>query len=197
MVRAQGLLNPEPRETVLARMHLTYRGSGFVLSGDVTSAFSRALSLYINCVESDGFVTEVHLSGKPLGRRSSGGASSRIVDYIDRGEGDIRDINVKMSGTEFQKEVWNEIRQIPPGQTLTYGEVAKRVGRPGAARAVGTAMRSNHLVLLVPCHRVVSATGLGGYSAHGGLRTKRRILELESMHSLAGLTRGPDRTEKS
>ena len=178
-------------------MHLTYPGSGLVLSGEVTSAFSRALSLYINCVESDGFVTEVHLSGKPLGRRSSGGASSRIVDYMDRGKGDLRDINVKMSGTEFQKDVWNEIRRIPPGQTLTYGEVAKRVGRPGAARAVGTAMRCNHLVLLVPCHRVVSATGPGGYSAHGGLRTKRRILELESMHSSAGLTRSPDLSGKS
>ena len=197
MVRARGLLNPEPRETVLAWMHLTYRGSGLVLSGDVTTAFSRELSLYINCVESDGYVTEVHLSGKPMGRRSSGGAASRIADYMDRGKGDIRDIIVKMSGTEFQREVWNEIRQIPPGQTLTYGEVAKRVGRPGAARAVGTAMRSNHLVLLVPCHRVVSATGLGGYSAHGGLRTKRRILELESMHSLARLTQSPDRAEKS
>lgn len=167
------------------------------MPGEVTSAFSRALSLYVNCSESDGLVSEVHLSGKPMGRRSPGSASWRIVDYLDRGKGDLRDINVKMGGTEFQKKVWNEIRQIPPGMTLTYGEVAERAGYSGAARAVGTAMRCNHLVLLVPCHRVVAANGLGGYSAHGGLRTKRRILELESLHSHSGRSKNQDRGTES
>lgn len=151
------------------------------MTRQATSSYSRSLGLYINCVEEDGYVTESHITSRPLGKQTKKGASATIARFLDRGEGDLSAIKVRMSGTPFQNEVWTEIRKIPPGSVMTYGEVAKRVGRPGAARAVGSAMKSNNLVILVPCHRIVSSGGLGGYSAHGGTGTKKKILEIESM----------------
>ncbi len=68
-----------------------------------------------------------------------------------------------IDGTEFQQRVWRELASIPPGKTLTYGELAQRLGKPGAARAVGQALRENPLPLMWPCHRVVAKDGLGGF----------------------------------
>jgi len=88
------------------------------------------------------------------------------------------------AGTAFQRRCWTICRNIPRGRTLTYGEVAKRAGSPGAARAVGQAMRSNPIPLIVPCHRVVATNGLGGYagtdrSADARCKRKAGLLELE------------------
>ncbi len=80
-------------------------------------------------------------------------------------------------GSDFQRQVWAALVRIPWGETRTYGELARRLGREGAARAVGSANGANPLPLLIPCHRVVAAGGLGGYS--GGLALKRQLLELE------------------
>lgn len=81
--------------------------------------------------------------------------------------------------TEFQRSVWEALLTIGPGQTRTYAEIAAAIGKPGAARAVGSACGSNPIPVLVPCHRVVAANGkLGGFS--GGLVWKRRLLALES-----------------
>ena len=71
------------------------------------------------------------------------------------------------------------VRRIPAGKTLTYGEVAEAAGRPGAARAVGTAMAKNRICLFIPCHRVVASTGLGGWSGAGGPAQKQALLDLE------------------
>lgn len=68
-----------------------------------------------------------------------------------------------VQGTDFQWSVWEALTDIPPGETLTYGELAERVGKPGAARAVGQALRRNPLPLMLPCHRVVARDGLGGF----------------------------------
>ena len=82
--------------------------------------------------------------------------------------------------TPFQQRVVDVVQSIPPGQTLTYGQVAELAGSPGAARAVGQVMAKNPVPLVVPCHRVVgSAGGLGGFSAPGGVETKKRLLALE------------------
>ncbi len=82
-------------------------------------------------------------------------------------------------GTPFQKRVWSACREIPYGHVSSYGEQAKRLENPGAARAVGQALRRNPLPLIIPCHRVVSANGrLGGFSA--GLDWKRKLLRLEN-----------------
>lgn len=83
--------------------------------------------------------------------------------------------------TEFQRRVLDVCRSIPYGETLTYGQVAAAAGSPRAARAVGTVMRQNRFPLIIPCHRVVSSNGIGGYSARDGVDTKRRLLVLEGV----------------
>jgi methylated-DNA-[protein]-cysteine S-methyltransferase len=81
---------------------------------------------------------------------------------------------------EFQRRVYAATREIYPGETATYGEIAGAVGAPQEARAVGAALGRNPFPVVVPCHRVLSASGaLHGFSAPGGLRTKRRMLEIE------------------
>jgi methylated-DNA-[protein]-cysteine S-methyltransferase len=89
------------------------------------------------------------------------------------------DVQMHMGGTAFQRTVWHELTQIPYGETISYGELARRVGSPRAVRAVGLANGRNPLAIIVPCHRVIGANGkLVGYG--GGLDNKRRLLELES-----------------
>jgi len=81
---------------------------------------------------------------------------------------------------EFQRRVYDVARTIPPGETLSYGEVAARLGEPGAAQAVGRALGRNPFPIVVPCHRVLAANGaLHGFSAPGGIETKRRMLAIE------------------
>ena len=82
-------------------------------------------------------------------------------------------------GTPFQRRVWDELRRIPFGETISYAELARRVGQPGAARAVGSANGRNPIGLIIPCHRVIAADGgLGGYGA--GLDRKRWLLRHEA-----------------
>lgn len=86
---------------------------------------------------------------------------------------------IELHGTPFQCSVWYELRKIPYGQVSTYGEIAKRIGRPKASRAVGSACNKNKLLLVVPCHRVVGATGsLVGFAL--GLDVKQTLLSLET-----------------
>ena len=81
--------------------------------------------------------------------------------------------------TKFQKAVIAACRKIPHGETLSYLDLAKRAGSVGAARAVGTVMSKNDIPLIIPCHRVVSSNGIGGFSSPRGLGAKRQLLELE------------------
>lgn len=106
----------------------------------------------------------------------------RLQAYAGGARDDFRDVPVDVADrTDFQQRVVEQCRKIPPGVTISYAQLAAAVGRPRAARAVGNVMRSNPLPLLVPCHRVVGSGGdLGGYSAIGGLKTKRRLLDLEA-----------------
>ncbi len=92
-------------------------------------------------------------------------------------KGNIRTVNfpVEIVGTEFQRKVWNEVRRVPYGELRTYGWIAKMVGT--SPRAVGMAMKRNKLPLYIPCHRIVSKKGLGGFSA--GFEWKEFLLELE------------------
>lgn len=84
-----------------------------------------------------------------------------------------------MSGTPFQQRVWDALQKIPYGETLTYGEVARTIGKPSAARAVGLANGSNPIAVIVPCHRMVGANG--GLTGHrGGLERKQQLLSLEA-----------------
>jgi len=89
------------------------------------------------------------------------------------------DLSLDLAGTPWQKEVWSALLQILYGATISYGELASRLGKPGASRAVGRANGDNYVAIVVPCHRVIQADGgLRGYG--GGLPRKRWLLELEA-----------------
>lgn len=91
----------------------------------------------------------------------------------------LEGLRIRPSGSPFQLLVWAEVRKVPYGATSSYGEIAARIGRPGAARAVGRANATNPVSLAVPCHRIVGAHGsLTGYG--GGLATKAALLDLEA-----------------
>ena len=88
----------------------------------------------------------------------------------------------------FERSVYQALRAVPPGETITYGELARRAGSPGAARAVGAAMGRNPIPVIIPCHRVLAGGGrTGGFSAPGGVTTKFRLLKIEQAGGGKGL----------
>jgi methylated-DNA-[protein]-cysteine S-methyltransferase len=93
-------------------------------------------------------------------------------------------INVeKLKGTPFQKRVWKELLKIKRGETITYKELARHIGKPRAIRAVANAVGANPKIIEIPCHRVVRSDGtLGGYSGKGGIKTKRVLLNKEGVN---------------
>ena len=94
------------------------------------------------------------------------------------------EVALRLEGTEFQRRVWGELVKIPYGETISYGELARRIGNPAAARAVGLANGANPVAIVVPCHRVIGSDGsLVGFG--GGLGTKQRLLGLERRHRTA------------
>ncbi len=102
-----------------------------------------------------------------------------LRSYFDHGQPLPGDLPVKPTGTTFQMKVWRVMREIPHGQTWTYGQLAEAVGSPTAARAVGSACRANPIPLFVPCHRVIGAAGsLVGFGG-GGIIVKQFLLNLE------------------
>ena len=110
------------------------------------------------------------------------GAAIDAIGALLRGEEpDLAVVALDMGHVpEFDRRVYEAARGIPPGATLTYGEIARRLGEPGAAREVGQALGRNPFAIVVPCHRVVAAGGkYGGFSANGGTATKLRLLALE------------------
>ncbi len=109
------------------------------------------------------------------------GLQEAVRDYFSGGKSAFH-IQLSLDGlTEFQQATIEACRRIPYGKTITYGELACRAGFPGSARAVGTVMSRNRFPLVVPCHRVVSTGGLGGFSSFGGLSQKKAMLELEGV----------------
>lgn len=108
-------------------------------------------------------------------------AIDAVVALLNGAPADLSGITLDMDGVpEFHRRVYQLARTIPPGRTLSYGEVAQRLGEPHAARAVGQALGANRYAIIVPCHRVLAAGGRsGGFSAPGGVGTKRRLLEIE------------------
>jgi methylated-DNA-[protein]-cysteine S-methyltransferase len=108
-------------------------------------------------------------------------ARRQLAEYF-AGERREFDLPLKLSGTEFQMSVLEALQQIPYGETTSYAEIAERVGRPKAVRAVGAANGRNPIPIIVPCHRVIGSHGeLTGFG--GGLDTKEALLRLEAEHS--------------
>lgn len=134
----------------------------------------------------DGAVTAVFLPTQP--RTASTGEPPRAVALAVRqleeyfsGARRVFDVPLaSVTSTEFQRKVWDALSEIPFGEVRTYGEIAERVDRPRASRAVGNANHVNPYPVFVPCHRVVASTGLGGYG--GGDTVKRYLLDLEGLH---------------
>ena len=122
----------------------------------------------------EGAVSEVERKlGERLRKDLSRFLSGKVVDFSAYKVG-------AETGTVFQRKVWKVMRRIPYGSTRSYGWIAKKIGKPGAARAVGNACGSNPLPIIQPCHRVVASGGkLGGFS--GGLPLKRKLLALEGI----------------
>ncbi|TWU64691.1 MULTISPECIES: methylated-DNA--[protein]-cysteine S-methyltransferase [Crateriforma] len=119
------------------------------------------------------FCADFHIETNSLIRQ----VEEQLREYF-RGHRSKFTVPCELRGTEFQRSVWEQLLAIPPGTTLSYQELANRVGKPGAQRAVGRANGQNRLAILVPCHRVVRADGkLSGYA--GGVWRKRWLLERE------------------
>jgi methylated-DNA-[protein]-cysteine S-methyltransferase len=143
--------------------------------------------------ERDAAALRRRIAGRLPGAREAVPAEEirRAVDDIaallSGTERDLSAARLDMDGVpDFRRRVYELARAIPPGQTLTYGEIARRLGDPSQARAVGAALGANPFPILVPCHRVLAANGrTGGWSAPGGASTKLRILEIEGARANA------------
>jgi methylated-DNA-[protein]-cysteine S-methyltransferase len=136
----------------------------------------------------DGYLTGLHMHDQrhapPLAADAVrddawfAGIIGQLAAYFDGGLTEFQ-IPMKLDGTDFQQRVWSELCAIPYGETISYGELARRVDNPKASRAVGLANGRNPIAVIVPCHRVIASNGgLGGYG--GGLDRKTWLLELEA-----------------
>jgi methylated-DNA-[protein]-cysteine S-methyltransferase len=116
-----------------------------------------------------------------------GEAIEQIVALLGGERRDLRGIVLDETGVDaFRRAVYAATREIAPGETATYGQIAQAIGEPNAAREVGAALGRNPFPIVVPCHRVLAADGaLHGFSAPGGIRTKRRMLEIEGAPGFA------------
>jgi methylated-DNA-[protein]-cysteine S-methyltransferase len=143
----------------------------------------------ITVVVSDGAVTNLHLDEVVPEREwredraATREAAAQLRAYF---AGDLQsfDLPLRAEGTDFQQAVWSALRQIPYGEVATYGDIARRVGRPTASRAVGAANGRNPIAIVIPCHRVIGSDGtLTGYG--GGMWRKRWLLSHEGRADLA------------
>jgi methylated-DNA-[protein]-cysteine S-methyltransferase len=135
-------------------------------------------------VDDDGAITRLDFGGRELAAADGDegaaldDAAAQLSEYL-AGERTTFDLPLRASGNAFERLVWAELARIPYGETASYGEIARRIGHPGAARAVGRANARNPIAIVVPCHRVIGSDGsLTGYA--GGLDLKRALLALEA-----------------
>jgi methylated-DNA-[protein]-cysteine S-methyltransferase len=130
---------------------------------------------FVQRMEQEGARVVIRSSEKTVEERS------QLREYLN-GKRTSFDIDIDLSAlTEFHQQVLMAAWEIPHGRIVTYGEIARRIGKPKAARAVGQALGRNPVPIVIPCHRVISSDGsLGGYSGGGGLETKTKLLELEN-----------------
>ena len=154
----------------------------FDSAGSVDSPIG-PISLYAK----DGVIIFVRMTKPaelPLGNNPVlADAFAQISEYFD-GMRQNFELPLSDAGTDFQRAVWNEIASIPFGHTLSYADIAHKIGKPLAARAVGGAVGANPHAILVPCHRVMGASGrITGYSGGEGIPTKRWLLAHESISS--------------
>ncbi len=163
--------------------------------GDCAIAWGEAGIVGVQLPESDADAARARMHRRfpeatEINPPSEAAEAARAIAALLAGEQrDLRDIRLDMRGVpEFHAKVYAVVRTIPPGQTLTYGQVAARLNAPGAARAVGQAMGRNPFAPVVPCHRVTAAGGrMGGFSAAGGVAAKQKMLAIEGVRPQPGL----------
>jgi methylated-DNA-[protein]-cysteine S-methyltransferase len=159
----------------------------------LTDTFSSPVGNLTACVDGDGRLVRLELAGdRPVAPPPTGAVldpiacravRTQLEQYFCR-ERRRFELTLAPAGTPFQLRVWAELERIPYGETISYGELARRLGDPKAVRAVGRANGANPIPIVVPCHRVIGADGsLTGYG--GGLGVKRRLLELEGVRAPA------------
>jgi methylated-DNA-[protein]-cysteine S-methyltransferase len=150
-------------------------GDGRALHGLYMQAGRRPIKLARSWEHAPGAFTDV---------------SEQLSEYF-AGERTSFDVPLVLDGAPFQQRAWQALREIPYGETISYGEQARRIGQPSAARAVGMANGRNPIAVIVPCHRVIGANGtLTGYG--GGLERKRLLLDLEARTSAPQLSMAGD-----
>lgn len=148
------------------------------------SIFSPELGLHVHVALRAGRLVAVRMTREASPAAPSTGAAAvleRIARHLRTGREDLSDVVVDLgTAPPFQRAALEALRAVPPGRTLTYGDLARRLGKPAASRAVGGAMARNPVPLVVPCHRVLGANGqVTNYSGEGGWETKRKLLQLE------------------
>ena len=156
-------------------MALTYRTVSTPL-GDITAVADDEGLTQVILAGDDGSVLAEATEGGPI----VDAAAQQLAEYF-AGERMAFDVPLAPQGTEFQLTVWEALGDVPFGTTATYGDIARAIGQLTATRAVGAANGRNPIPIIIPCHRVIGASGeLTGYSGGGGIETKRRLLDHES-----------------
>lgn len=150
------------------------------------TCFYECLIGKIGITEKDGKITNIYITNSELPQDMQLCETPLLKEAVRQLEsyfaGELKEFSLPLepSGTVFMKQVWSALCEIPFGKTATYGEIAERIGRPKAARAVGLANNRNPIPIFIPCHRVIGADGsLTGY--RGGLEMKKKLLELEKL----------------
>ncbi len=147
--------------------------------GSMDSVFGR---IYVIC--DDDAITGIRITEVPSAHTVEretdliSEAKAQLAEYLD-GRRRKFDLPYEQKGTPFQEAVWSALSDIGYGRTETYGEIAEAIGHPNAYRAVGTACGRNSLPIIVPCHRAVSSSGIGGFSC--GLDVKRKLMDIEGI----------------
>lgn len=140
----------------------------------------------IGIAEENGAITDLYFSGEMTDSKAIleetvilKETNKQLQEYFE-GKRKVFDLPLAPKGTEFQQKVWQALKEIPFGETRSYGEIAKSIGQPKASRAVGGANNKNPLPIFIPCHRVIGANGkLVGYA--GGLEIKKILLNIENL----------------
>ncbi len=188
----------EPGDDALAKRSLVLRklntqlGPMLAVYAPLPSSDPAGGLVLLEFVDEDRIEKQLHVATKVRAcamLRSERGTSSELDEVEDQvgeyfaGARQSFELRLAPTGTPFQTDVWEELVKIPYGTQVSYGDIARRLSRPSATRAVGAANGRNPIAIIQPCHRVVGADGtLTGYA--GGLWRKRRLIELEAQHGL-------------
>ena len=129
----------------------------------------------------ESFLREIRFSGNNGAENPNPVTNRTVTELREYFDGKRKTFTVPFSpqGTDFQKRVWSALCTVPYGKTVTYGDIARKIGNEKAYRAVGNANGRNPIPIIIPCHRIVASDGIGGYSS--GLEIKRLLLKLENV----------------